>query len=501
MTGNSQVPISMPATDDQDGSREKKRGGVFFGGPLSAMLLSLCFLEQDGVLQRTIPWFGLLPLFISLDRHRHNLKWRLLHGLFFGFILYCWPLVLSGDWNKTSILATAWASLPMIGSWMLFCAAGGVLLRKPSRLAIVPGLALAWTGIEYLRVECIPLAGPWMQLGQALKPENPEGQLAAAIGLTGLGFALCLVNGTFFLALRERRGRVQFFATLVGTGAAISLLSIGGFLGAILRYLEHPPREALRIGLVQTDDGGSEDHLKLARQLLSSEPQLIFFPADAFAARPDSQPGIQTELETFAREENVTLVAGMILEPNSEGERSRTLLHIEKGGGRGERGRGGVLAIDIKEDQSILAVSDRVSHSACRLNRLAAGGARLFLVAGDSAHDELKYDLQRNRLHAFRALETGIAICRATSAGSSSIVNHTGTRKVTAPRNQTWATVSSVPLLDQQPGGTCFVKGGWIIGPGCLILLAILVLFALYRLRKKSNEGRNTGRQDNTRPS
>ena len=130
------------------------------------MLLSLCFLEQDGVLQRTIPWFGLLPLFISLDRHRHDLKWRLLHGLFFGFILYCWPLVLSGEWNKTSILATAWASLLMIGSWMLFCAAGGVLLRKPSRLAIVPGLALAWTGLEYLRVECIPLAGPWMQLGQ-----------------------------------------------------------------------------------------------------------------------------------------------------------------------------------------------------------------------------------------------------------------------------------------------------------------------------------------------
>ena len=501
MTGNSQVPISMPATDDQDGSREKKRGGVFFGGPLSAMLLSLCFLEQDGVLQRTIPWFGLLPLFISLDRHRHNLKWRLLHGLFFGFILYCWPLVLSGDWNKTSILATAWASLPMIGSWMLFCAAGGVLLRKPSRLAIVPGLALAWTGIEYLRVECIPLAGPWMQLGQALKPENPEGQLAAAIGLTGLGFALCLVNGTFFLALRERRGRVQFFATLVGTGAAISLLSIGGFIGAMLRYLEHPPREALRIGLVQTDDGGSEDHLKLARQLLSSEPQLIFFPADAFAARPDSQPGIQTELETFAREENVTLVASMILESNSEGDRSRTLLHIAKGGVHGKRGRGGALAIDIKEDQSILAVSDRISHSAYHMRRLVASGTRLFLVAGAGTQKGIDNDPLRNRLLAFRALETGTCICRATSNGSSAIVNNTGARRTLAPRNQAWASVSSVPLRDPRRGITYFVAGGWLLGPGCLVLLGILLFLELYRLRKNSAERGNTRPQDSARPS
>ena len=210
---------------------------------------------------------------------------------------------------------------------------------------------------------------------------------------------------------------------------------------------------------------------------------------------------IPAELEVFAREEEVMLVAGMSLDPDGKSKKSLALLYIASGGGTGELVHSETLEILTKEDQSILAVSDRVSHSACRLNRLAAGGARLFLVAGDSAHDEMKYDLLRNRLHAFRALETGISICRATSAGSSSIVNHTGTRKVTAPRNQTWATVSSVPLLDQQPGGTCFVKGGWIIGPGCLILLAILVLFALYRLRKKSNEGRNTGRQDNTRPS
>ena len=301
--------------------------------------------------------------------------------------------------------------------------------------------------------------------------------------------------------MRERRGRVQFFSTLVGTGAAISLLSIGGLVGAMLRYLEHPPREAMRIGLVQTDDGGSEDHLKLARQLLSSEPQLIFFPADAFVARPDSQPGIQTELETFAREENVILVAGMILEPNSQGDRSRTLLHIAKGGGRGEHGRGGTLAIDIKEDQSILAVSDRISHSAYHMRRLVASGTRLFLVAGDGTQKGIDNDPLRNRLLAFRALETGTCICRATSNGNSAIVNNTGTRRTLAPRNQAWAAVSSVPLRDPRRGITYFVAGGWLLGPGCLVLLGILLFLELYRLRKNSAERRNTRPQDSARPS
>ncbi|MCH2582383.1 MAG: hypothetical protein MK133_14430, partial [Planctomycetes bacterium] len=278
------------------------------------------------------------------------------------------------------------------------------------------------------------------------------------------------------------------------------LLISGGLVGSRAQRLEQPPGETLRIGLVQTGGGGNSEHLKLARQLLSSEPQLIFFPGNAFMPAP-GKSSIPAELEVFAREEEVMLVAGMSLDPDGKSKKSLALLYIASGEWPGELVHSETLEILTKEDQSILAVSDRVSHSACRLNRLAAGGARLFLVAGDSAHDELKYDLQRNRLHAFRALETGISICRATSAGSSSIVNHTGTRKVTAPRNQAWATVSSVPLLDPQPGGTGFVKSGWLIGPGCLLLLAILVLFELYTLRKKSNEGRNTGRQDNTRPS
>ena len=498
MNGSSQVPISMPASGDQPDEWKKPGGGVFLGGPLSAMLLSLCFLEHDGILERTIPWFSLVPLFISLDRHRRNLKWRLLHGLFFGLILYCWPLV---SWNEPARLTAVWTSLLMMGPWMLFCAAGGALLRYPSRLTVVPGLAITWTGLEFLRSECIPASVPWMQLGQTLKPENPEGQFAAVIGVAGLGFAICLVNGAFFLTLRERRSRVQFFSALAGTGAVVGLLVSGGLVGSRAQHLEQPPRETLRIGLVQTGDGGNSEHIKLARQLLNSAPQLIFFPGNAFMPTP-GKSWIPAELEVFAREEGIEmLVAGMNLEPGGKSKRNRALLYIASGGWEGELVHSETLEILTKEDQSILAVSDRVSHSACRMNRLAAGGAQLFLVAGDSAHDEMKYDLLRNRLHAFRALETGISICRATSAGSSSIVNNTGTRQVTAPRNQAWATVRSVPLLDPQPGRTCFVKGGWLIGPGCLLLLAILVLFELYTLRKKSSGGGNTGCQDSTRPS
>ena len=233
-------------------SRAKPRGGVFLGGLLSGMLLSLCFFEDSGVLERTIPWFGLLPLLISLERHRYSLNWRLLHGFFFGSILCCWPLVSTGSWIETSIPATIWASLVMTGSWMLFCAVGGVLFRKTSALAIALAMAVAWCGIEYLRTECLPLASPWLQLGALLRPDSPEGRIAEVIGLSGTGFVICLVNGTFFLALRESRVRTQVFSVLAATSGVLGIVGLGSIHEDPGRSPGNPGEESFRIGLVQS---------------------------------------------------------------------------------------------------------------------------------------------------------------------------------------------------------------------------------------------------------
>ena len=460
------------------------------------MLLSLCFLEHDGVLERTIPWFSLMPLFISLDRHRRNLKWRLLHCFFFGAILCCWPLLSAGAFELPTISGAVWASLPMIGTWMLFCAAGGFLLQRPSRLAVVPGLAVAWSGIEYLRVECIPLGTSWMQLGQALKPEHPEGQLAAALGLAGLGFTICLVNGAFFLALRERQGRVQLYSALAGALGVISLLVLGSLTGAPADHPDRPAHEALRIGIVQTDKGGPADHLELARQLLNSRPQLIFFPGDAFVATP-GQPGLKTGLSTLAREEEVALVAGLVPEQGRNG----ALVYIAGGGRHEDTARGETLVIETKQEQSILAVSDRVSQSAYRMARLAANGAQLYLVAGDGTQSGVENELLRNRLLAFRAVETGTYICRATSAGSSSIIDQLGVTLAEAPRNQAWASVTSVPFIDPVHDRTWFVRGGWLIGPACLLALGLLAFLLSLSLWKGPVGSRGGRPQDNTSPS
>ena len=121
---------------------------------------------------------------------------------------------------------------------------------------------------------------------------------------------------------------------------------------------------------------------------------------------------IPAELEVFAREEGIEmLVAGMSLAPDDKSKKSRALLYSASSGWHGDLVNSGTLEILTKKDQAILTVSDRVSHSACRLKSLAAGGARLFLVAGDSAHDELKYELLRDRLLlAYRRRDLLVAV-------------------------------------------------------------------------------------------
>ena len=488
------MPISKPANGKRNDSRAKPRGGVFLGGPLSAMLLSLCFFEGSGILERTIPWFGLLPLLISLGRHRYSLKWRLLHGFFFGSILCCWPLASAGSWVEAPILSTAEASLPIIGAWMLFCAAGGVLLRKSSPLAIVPAMAVTWTAIEYLRVEYIPLANPGMQLGQLLQPDSPEGQIATVIGLSGLGFVICLVNGAFFLALRESRARTQVFPALAATLGVLGMVGLGSIIEAPGKNGGRLPGESLRVGLVQNTGDGSGKHLDLARQLLNSKPRLILFPSDTFPGSGD-KPGFKTGLETFAREEGVAIGAGVLKDRESGGDSRPSLLYIASGARHGDESAEEILSIETKEGQSILLVTDRVSHSAHQMRRLASEGAQLFLVAGDSAGMQTEMHRLLDRLLAFRALETGAGICRATRKGSSSILNNRGSLQAEAPKGQDWAAVNPAPLLDPRQGHTWFVKGGWVLAPGCLFALGILALLELYSRRKIP------GAQDSTRPS
>ena len=54
------MPISKPANGKRNDSRAKPRGGVFLGGPLSAILLSLCFFEGSGIVDTPIHTPGLL---------------------------------------------------------------------------------------------------------------------------------------------------------------------------------------------------------------------------------------------------------------------------------------------------------------------------------------------------------------------------------------------------------------------------------------------------------
>ena len=482
------MPISKPSEGRRNDSRAKPRGGVFLGGPLSAMLLSLCFFEHSGILERVIPWFGLLPLFISLERHRYSLKWRLLHGLFFGLITCCWQLqTADGEFFTPSaaLLETAVAILLVTGSWMLFCSTGGWFFRHPSPLAVLPGLAVLWTGIELLRTEWIPMAMPWFQLGQAIKPANPEACSAAVVGLSGLGFIMCLVNCAFYLTLKNKRGRVQLACALSGALAVIGMLVAGRDHAA-----PSTPSATTIIGVVQTAGEDNGKHLELAKQLSGSKPQLILFPADSFLVEADRQEWLEEDLRALSRKEKVPVVVGIANKPGGSGDRDTAkgpgILHIGADGeivARLKRGANNeeALLFEIGDTKAAL-VSDSVHHSAIRMRSLAARGARLFLIAGNNeTNSQGVYGHLRSRLEAFRAREAGAWTCRATRGGISAICNDRGSIVAQAPRGQAWATVNTIPAPPLNRAPSHFAAWGWALGPACLLLLAILLLTELYR--------------------
>ena len=171
---------------------------LFLGGPFSGLLTAIALDRPD---LRVLPWFCLVPLFYSLQRHAGRSLLRLGHGLGFGLVLCTAEL----SWvaaARAGDAAGAWdsvvAGLKAAGVWGSFCAwwatfclvAGPVLRlrRSPLRWLLLP---LLWSGLEVARGTIgSPWVSPWLPVGTLLSPPVAESQVASIVGVYGLSFAL-----------------------------------------------------------------------------------------------------------------------------------------------------------------------------------------------------------------------------------------------------------------------------------------------------------------------
>ena len=114
------------------------------------------------------------------------------------------------------------------------------------------GLPLLWTGLEVLRLECLPYSFPYLILGTALAPSLPEAQPAALVGVYGLSFCICLVNTAMALVLTQSAWRRQVALTAIACSVFLACF----LSGLVVRAWDEDVFSYDWLGVATSDESG-----------------------------------------------------------------------------------------------------------------------------------------------------------------------------------------------------------------------------------------------------
>jgi len=501
---------------------------IFLGGLLSAILVAIGFRPSgEGVFERVLPWFALTPLIISLHRNRHRGRRRWLHGLTFGWILCACalhPLVqndLSLAGGRDAGLrelcivlgrnGLLWTALAL--TWGTFSWAGGLLLR--SRMVTVPllGLPVLWAGLEYFRASISPIPISWLLLGESLDPGSPESFASSTIGVLGLGALLVLTSTAFALLVSEARISRQVLLPALACMVVVACYFHG------LRPEDETGTKTLRAGIVQIESVHTEETLELASRIVSSDPQLVVFPETMFLTSDARRNALEERLVDFARVARSEILTGI-------GSRSDDEAAAQANGDPAAHGRSSGLASEIvfvtreggvrarigspeagpeREGETPLGAAvletemgrlgvgfGDVFDGPDLARRLAIDGAQIFFALDrDGGQSGESFATMRARMHAFRALENGTSLARATLAGVSGVFDAHGRPSDRSRPGSSWANVGPVTLRSDSHPLTAYTRWGWKLGVVSLGLAAgFIVAAALEPLARRAPAGK-----------
>ncbi len=261
---------------------------LFFGGLVSALLLRLC---HEPFHYSGLSWFALVPLLLSLYRHRHQAAahLRFVHGIVFGFVLattslpWFYHLILPQHSTHAagvaSILtlgscAAAWITMALFPA--AFALAAGPVLRAPRVIWLI-GLPALWVASEVLRgplsVFHAPWVRGWLMLGYALDPgTDPAAQWACAVGVHGLGAAILLANVLLTCCLTTTRKRLQIATAACALVIPVAARHVGE---------ELPPgvnSDGSTIALVSFSDRPGAHTLEMVRAVHEIRPVITVWP-------------------------------------------------------------------------------------------------------------------------------------------------------------------------------------------------------------------------------
>lgn len=396
----------------------------------------------------------------------------LLLGLGHGLLLFGGTLV----WLFEIFGPAAGALIVIMAMFTaLFGLLAGLLGRHvPRGLLGALLLAVLWTGIEYVRGEWFTLRFPWITPGTALAP----GALTPWIGTYGVTFAIVFGGAWAAGWARGRWTPLVGLAVLAGLGATVAL-----------NPPAPPPTDPLRIAAIQGEVLPFDEYVDLSRQ--APRPlDAIVWPEYALSSDLRTIPAQMAAVDALLDETGARLLIVGSRTDHPDGAWSNTAVLI---------GPDGVLGAHHKnrpvhffddgepgtEARAFATPIGRVASPICFDNDYApvprqavVDGAELLLVPSmDAEHWTARQHAQHAELFRHRAAENGRWVVVAASSGISQFIDPHGHRVAALTDVAPGILVGEV---EARAALTPFTRFGWLLGPLCAALAALIALGLLF---------------------
>jgi len=431
-----------------------------------------------------LAWVALVPLYAALydapdakeAANRGGLAGLAFYVVSLGWMTKIFGPMAAAFWCVFALAVAAHAALmlPLIRRW-----------RSASTAWVAGSIVLAgalWAGVEYFRSEIWWLDCAWLALGYSQARCLPLFQACSVVGLYGLSAVIVAVNAALAAAAAGRRAPAA-----AAVCAVAALAAWGGRRAARVSPGDGRPA---RVALVQDE---SYDVGKLAKLSLgpgARDAELLVWPEYSFTVPAGHEQVYRAYLAGRLRgSKAVAVLGGAIFPDDMKKGREQNFAWVLSPGGellgrydklhpipyvekllppnpapRAVRTPLGLLGVQICYDLDF--------QDGSRL--MAKQGARLLVVPNIDPYEwGPAQHAQHSSMSAARAVETGLWIARAASSGFSQIVDPSG--RVVAARGygRTGALVGEVRL---RGADTLYLRGGWLTGPACLLVTALLLL-------------------------
>lgn len=480
----------------------------------AGLLLSLAFPNEiiPGRLGDRPPaafgWLALLPVMLMVLRlPSRQARWGVCcYGLGFSLGVLSWMRLFG--YLPWVLVALYLALIPWLALVLV------QRMRLPTWLAPL-GLALAWTGLEWLRG--LGLFGfAWGEVGMS-QVEGVTAFLAALGGVPLITFLMLWVTGTVVAHVTIPATPRWLLPAALGV---LGVLLLGGWL-QVRTPRATPHRVQLTVVQPNTLRGLTPAALvtpitwqeyQRRRQVLFTlsrqtsapgTPGLTIWPESALADPPDWEvsevartanrylllgaPYVQYRRDTGALAARYNAV--YLLDPQGAEHGRYAKMHLVPFGEfvplrslvaryytvRGDDIRPGASRRTLAVADVPVGVGICFESTFSGIARAYAGqGAQLLVFVTNDAWFHRTNAVRQHFNHArFRAIETGLPVARAAGTGISGFIARDGRILAEIP---TYTSGTRTRTLATGRPGTCYTAFGWLFGPLCLLVTGLLLL-------------------------